>query len=105
MKENLCHLAGCTEASCCHGAYFFNSYRQKELLRLFPDAIQVKSLSAQTEPGVYYDKFIGLCMVRIVGACPHLTPENECGIYEHRPRDCRTLPVSSRACSEFRRRQ
>lgn len=90
-------------ASCCRGAYFSNSYSVMEILKLFPGAKKVRGLSKQTENGVYYDSFLGLTAVRMVGSCPNLDTEGNCSIYDERPRDCWELGIESINCALFRR--
>lgn len=64
----------------------------------------MRELSKQTEDGVYYDNFLGLVTVRIVGCCPSLDSDGNCLIYRgRRLSDCETMDIGSDNCVLLRR--
>jgi len=101
-ERNFCREAGCM-FSCCRDVYFISSYFVREILKSFPEAKKVWNLAKPTEDGVYYDGFLGIAGVRIVGQCPNLNSDESCSIYDRRPKDCRDLGVGSDNCVLLRR--
>lgn len=103
----MCVRAGCA-AVCCRDFYFTQEVPQKQVLKIFPNAIRMKYYpfeQAGLPEEVYYRKhFLGGCKVRIVGPCPYLNG-NDCGIWnEERMPGCSRMKIASDNCVDLRRR-
>jgi Fe-S-cluster containining protein len=71
----------------------------------FPEAREVPyyNLGDLSLPGVYYVKFRERFLVRIVGKCPNLGEDLNCGIYETRPEGCRNFEKDGKYCLDARK--
>lgn len=104
IERNLCKEADCS-ASCCHDMRLSGNIPEEQIKNYFPDATKIPStdLFERIPDGVYYaETGTQFYSIRLVGPCPNLLENSDCGIYEDRPVACKRMMIGGDYCSNAR---